>query len=68
MSLAVKRTNTLAYNWSDKHKDYMRNTQSCSMNIAEGSIRSGKTTDNIFADGCVEADARCNLSFDFFKS
>lgn len=48
MSLAVKRTNTLAYNWSDKHKEYMRNTQSCSMNIAEGSIRSGKTTDNIF--------------------
>ena len=48
MSLAVKRTNTLAYNWSDKHKEYMRNTQTCSMNIAEGSIRSGKTTDNIF--------------------
>lgn len=46
--MAVKRTNTLAYNWSDKHKEYMRNTQSCSMNIAEGSIRSGKTTDNIF--------------------
>lgn len=48
MSLAVKRTNTLDYNWSDKHKEYMRNTQTCSMNIAEGSIRSGKTTDNIF--------------------
>ena len=48
MSLAVKRTNTLAYNWSDKHKEYMRNTQTCSMNIAEGAIRSGKTTDNIF--------------------
>ena len=46
--MAVKRTNTLAYNWSDKHKEYMRNTQTCSMNIAEGSIRSGKTTDNIF--------------------
>lgn len=26
----------------------MRRTQSCAMNIAEGSIRSGKTTDNIF--------------------
>lgn len=46
--MAVKRTNTLDYNWSDKHKEYMRNTQTCSMNIAEGSIRSGKTTDNIF--------------------
>lgn len=44
----IKRTKTLAYNWSEKHKEYMRNTQKCSMNIAEGSIRSGKTTDNIF--------------------
>ena len=46
--MAIKRSKTLLYNWSDKHKEYMRKTQSCSMNIAEGSIRSGKTTDNIF--------------------
>ena len=46
--MAVKRRKTLVYNWSDKHKEYMRNTAHCSMNIAEGSIRSGKTTDNIF--------------------
>lgn len=46
--MAVTRTKTLKYNWSDKHKDYMRRTQSCAMNIAEGSVRSGKTTDNIF--------------------
>ena len=44
----IERSKTLVYNWSDKHKEYMRKTQSCSMNIAEGSIRSGKTTDNIF--------------------
>lgn len=44
----IERRNTLRYNWSDKHKEYMRRTQSCNMNIAEGSIRSGKTTDNIF--------------------
>ena len=44
----VKRQKTLLYNWSDKHKDYMRKTQTSAMNIAEGSIRSGKTTDNIF--------------------
>lgn len=44
----VKRRKTLNYNWSDKHKDYMRRTQSCAMNVAEGSIRSGKTTDNVF--------------------
>lgn len=36
------------YNWSDVHKEYMRNTRNCAMNIAEGSIRSGKTTDNVF--------------------
>lgn len=46
--MAIERTKTLLYNWSDKHKEYMRKTQHCSMNIAEGSIRSGKTTDNIF--------------------
>lgn len=46
--MAVTRTKTLKYKWSDKHKDYMRRTQSCAMNIAEGSVRSGKTTDNIF--------------------
>ena len=45
---AIERRNTLSYSWSEKHKEYMRQTQSCAMNIAEGSIRSGKTTDNIF--------------------
>lgn len=44
----IERSRTLIYNWSDKHKDYMRRTQSCAMNVAEGSIRSGKTTDNVF--------------------
>lgn len=44
----IERSKTLQYNWSDKHKEYMRKTQISAMNIAEGSIRSGKTTDNIF--------------------
>lgn len=44
----IKRTNRLKYNWSDKHIEYMRQTQYSAINIAEGSIRSGKTTDNIF--------------------
>lgn len=44
----IERKKTLCYNWSDKHKEYMRKTQTSAMNIAEGSIRSGKTTDNIF--------------------
>ncbi len=41
--------NTILYNWSDKHKDYIRATADCNYNVAEGSIRSGKTVDNIFA-------------------
>lgn len=44
----IRRTNRLKYNWSDKHIEYMRKTQHAAINIAEGSIRSGKTTDNIF--------------------
>ena len=44
----ANRTNRLHYNWSDKHIQYMRRTQQSAMNIAEGSIRSGKTTDNVF--------------------
>lgn len=44
----IKRVNRLKYNWSDKHIAYMRQSQYSAMNIAEGSIRSGKTTDNIF--------------------
>ena len=47
-SAVIRRKNTLKYNWSDKHIEYMRKTQHCDMNIAEGSIRSGKTTDNVF--------------------
>lgn len=43
------RTNTLKYNFTDKHKDYLRRTRHSVYNIAEGSIRSGKTTDNILA-------------------
>ncbi len=44
----VKKRSTIKYNWSDKHKEYMRKTQNSAINVAEGSIRSGKTTDNIF--------------------
>lgn len=44
----VRRTKTLNFRWSEKHIEYMRRTQASAMNIAEGSIRSGKTTDNIF--------------------
>lgn len=48
MKSLIKRVNRLKYKWSAKHIEYMRNSQNSAMNIAEGSIRSGKTTDNIF--------------------
>ena len=43
----IKRNKTLDYNFSQKHLDYMSASSTSSINIAEGSIRAGKTTDNI---------------------
>lgn len=44
----ANRVNTLKYNWNQKHREYMKQSQVSAYNIAEGSIRSGKTTDNVF--------------------
>ena len=44
----ITRSNRLHYHWSNKHLEYMRKTRYCAYNIAEGSVRSGKTTDNVF--------------------
>lgn len=44
-----KKRKTLNYHFTDKHIDYIRRTKGCAYNIAEGSIRSGKTTDNVLA-------------------
>lgn len=44
----VKRK-SIPYRFGDKHKAYMRRSRDCTYNVAEGSIRAGKTTDNIFA-------------------
>lgn len=43
------RKNTLHYRFSDKHKEYLRRTVDNHYNVAEGSIRSGKSTDNVLA-------------------
>jgi PBSX family phage terminase large subunit len=40
---------TLAYQFSDKHRDYIRRCEACAINVAEGAVRAGKTTDNVFA-------------------
>ena len=45
----MTRTRTLKFLFSDKHRDYIRKTKECEINIAEGAVRAGKTIDNIFA-------------------
>ena len=38
----------IPYKFTDKHKAYMRRALECTMNVAEGAVRSGKTVDNVF--------------------
>lgn len=48
--MAAKKTKkTIQFNFSPKHKDYIRNCRDNMYNVAEGAIRAGKTVDNIFA-------------------
>ncbi len=38
----------IPYQFGEKHKAYMRRALTCTMNVAEGAVRSGKTVDNVF--------------------
>ncbi|MCF0120788.1 MAG: PBSX family phage terminase large subunit [Oscillospiraceae bacterium] len=40
---------TLNYDFSPKHREYMRRSLVSVMNVAEGAVRAGKTVDNVFA-------------------
>lgn len=55
---------TLNYRFSDKHREYLRKTTLSKYNIAEGSIRSGKTTDNVraFAEDVMHSKDRIFLA------
>lgn len=44
-----KKTKTICFNFSEKHKQYIRKCRKCTYNVAEGAVRAGKTVDNIFA-------------------
>lgn len=44
-----KRRKTIDYRFGPKHVEYIRSCESSEINVAEGSIRAGKTVDNIFA-------------------
>lgn len=47
--MAIRMRKTIPFNFSEKHKRYMRKSQNCMYNIAEGAVRAGKTVDNVFA-------------------
>ncbi len=47
--MAIKSKKTIPYNFSEKHKKYIRNCRECTYNIAEGAVRAGKTVDNVLA-------------------
>ncbi len=43
--------------FGDKHRDYMRRAMECTVNIAEGAVRAGKTVDNVFVFAALLEDA-----------
>ena len=45
----VNRRKRIGFNFSDKHKRYIKNCANSTYNILEGAVRSGKTVDNVFA-------------------
>lgn len=65
------------YVFGEKHREYMRRALRCTFNVAEGSVRAGKTVDNVFvfasllesapdrlhlATGATVAAARLNIA------
>lgn len=38
----------MSYVFGDKHREYMRRAYDCTINVAEGAVRAGKTVDNVF--------------------
>lgn len=47
--MAIIKKKTIPFNFSDKHKNYIRNCVNCTYNFAEGAVRAGKTVDNVYA-------------------
>lgn len=47
--MAIKAKKTIPYNFSEKHREYIRNCRDCIYNVAEGAVRAGKTVDNVIA-------------------
>ena len=47
MASKTVKKKTIEFNFSEKHKEYIRRCHECSYNVAEGAVRAGKT------DGCL---------------
>lgn len=45
----MNKAATLPFAFSQKHIGYMRRCRDCTINVAEGAVRAGKTVDNAFA-------------------
>lgn len=45
----MPKTQTIHALFGDKHKDYIKRATRCTMSVAEGAVRAGKTIDNIAA-------------------
>ena len=44
----MSKSQTLNFRFSGKHIAYMRRCRECTINVAEGAVRAGKTVDNVF--------------------
>lgn len=49
MANQIVRKKSIPFNFSEKHKEYIRKCATCEFNVAEGAVRAGKTVDNVFA-------------------
>ncbi len=72
----MSKTQTLNFRFGSKHIAYMRRCRECTINVAEGAVRAGKTVDNVFvfadelettpdkihlATGSTAANAKLNI-------
>lgn len=49
MQPKTRSKKTIPYNFSGKHKAYIKRCGECVINVAEGAVRAGKTVDNVIA-------------------
>ena len=60
----MSKSQTLRFEFGEKHIAYMRRCRDCAVNVAEGAVRAGKTVDNVFvfADELDHAPDKIHLA------